>query len=244
MQSMATFDKYTCYRIWHLIHPWVEMGHLWEPAVLKLCLHCYSATPFICAWFSHVPFSMVLYLKETWGQKLSILSLWGPNSDENSWDGFSGKLPVGKLLKYFLGRLTWKSTRRSCRPGHFIMSAPPLPLGSDNPMTAAFISIFQPLVFPWHIVTAEQIRSVSAVYKRDLNVTIANSTFWSRISVFAVAIRESAFILIREACFFQNRQMFGKVSNGLWPPPPVPLLSGKNVVDFWRHVDIDIFDLA
>ena len=44
---------------------------------------------------------MVLYLKETWGQKLSILSLWGPNSDENSWDGFSGKLPVGKLAKYF-----------------------------------------------------------------------------------------------------------------------------------------------
>ena len=139
------------------------------------CRHCYSPTPFICgASEPSIPMSpsaRCYIWKRRGGQKLSILSLWAPletNSDQNSWDGFSGKLPVGKLAEYFLGRLTRKSTRRSCRAGHFIMSTPPLPLGSDNPMTAAFISIFQPLLSPWHIVTTEQIRPVSAVYKCNI----------------------------------------------------------------------------
>ena len=173
------------------MEPWVETGHLWEPGTKPLSplLFAYSIHLWgIRAWFSHVPFSTLLYLKETRGQKLSILSLWAPletNSDQNSWDRFFlESCQSGNWPEYLL---TCKSTRRSCRAGHFIMSTPPLPLGSDNPMTAAFISIFQPLLFPWHIVTTEQIRLVSAAYKRDLNVTLATSICQCRILEFDLA---------------------------------------------------------
>ena len=164
-----------------------------SPFLFSCSIHLWG----IRAWFSHVPFSVLQYLKETWRQKLLILSGWvGPipiqtktagmvfleSCQSGNWAKyFFGGLTcntIGKLDRIlFLGGLTCNSTRRSCRPGHFIMSTPPLPLGSDNPMTAAFISIFQPLLYKVplaHIVTREQIRPVSAVYENNLNLTIAN----------------------------------------------------------------------
>ena len=133
-----------------------------SPFLFSCSIHLWG----IRAWFSHVPFSVLQYLKETWRQKLLILSGWvgsqlGPKqlgwffwkaaNREIGPNTFFGGLTcntIGKLDRIlFLGGLTCNSTRRSCRPGHFIMSTPPLPLGSDNPMTAAFISIFQPLLY-------------------------------------------------------------------------------------------------
>ena len=118
-----------------------------SPLLFAYSIHLWG----IRAWFSHVPFSRLLYLKETRGAKtLHFVTVGSPgNQFRPKQLGLfflescqSGNWPD------FLGGLTCKSTRRSCRPGHFIMSTPPLPLGSDNPMTAAFISIFQPLLFP------------------------------------------------------------------------------------------------
>ena len=115
------------------------------------------------------PLQQQLYLKRDVGGKNSPFCHsglpWKPIQTKTVGPVFLESCQWGNWPEYFLGRLTRKSTRRSCRAGHFIMSTPPLPLGSDNPRAAAFISIFQPLLSPWHIVTTEQIRHVSAVIK-------------------------------------------------------------------------------
>ena len=139
-----------------------EMGHLWElvtktpGAILIQLLYSFVGHQSL---LSHVPFSVLQYLKETWKQKLFILSGWVPIQTKTAGMVFLERCQLRNWPEYFLEGLTCNSTRRSCRSGHFIMSTPPIPLGADNLMTSAFISIFQPfLCFPSHIVTTEQIR--------------------------------------------------------------------------------------
>ena len=147
------------------------------------CRHCYSPTPFICgASEPSIPMSpsarCYIWKRRGGGKNSPFCHCglpWKPIQTKTVGTVFLESCQWGNWPEYFLGRLTRKSTRRSCRAGHFIMSTLPLPLGSDNPMAAAFISIFQPLLSPWHIVTTEQIRHVSAVHKWDLNVTLTTS---------------------------------------------------------------------